>query len=266
MKEHKEVSALLQQAKQERRCCYGTSDAQRRALKRRLHAGELVSPYKNLYADRTLWNTMTREQQSLQVIRALSAIHPQWVFAGLSAACVYGLQHNYSLHDGTVHIASKSGIGGGDEARLNRMELTGIYWNEGDQGVLVKKGTGASYNSAESFAGKTVAAQNGTNQQIMAEEQLPESTTVELVTKIPDGVNMVKTGRIDGLVVPKTVYDSILAENDDLEIADFAFDFEGGNYIASVKGEDALTAKIQEMIDTINAEGLYQQWVDEIQK
>ena len=112
MKEHKEVSALLQQAKQERRCCYGTSDAQRRALKRRLHAGELVSPYKNLYADRTLWNTMTREQQSLQVIRALSAIHPQWVFAGLSAACVYGLQHNYSLHDGTVHIASKSGIAG----------------------------------------------------------------------------------------------------------------------------------------------------------
>ena len=153
-----------------------------------------------------------------------------------------------------------------DEARLNRMELTGIYWNEGDQGVLVKKGTGASYNSAESFAGKTVAAQNGTNQQIMAEEQLPESTTVELVTKIPDGVNMVKTGRIDGLVVPKTVYDSVLAENDDLEVADFAFDFQGGNYIASVKGEDALTAKIQEMIDTINAEGLYQQWVDEIQK
>ena len=153
-----------------------------------------------------------------------------------------------------------------DEARLNRMELTGIYWNEGEQGVLVKKGTGASDNSAESFAGSTDAAQNGTNQQIMAEEQLPESTTVELVTKIPDGVNMVKTGRIDGLVVPKTVYDSILAENDDLEIADFAFDFEGGNYIASVKGEDALTAKIQEMIDTINAEGLYQQWVDEIQK
>ena len=141
-----------------------------------------------------------------------------------------------------------------DENRLARMELTGIYWNEGDQGVLVKKGAGASYNSAESFAGKTVAAQNGTNQQIMAEEQLP------------DGVNMVKTGRIDGLVVPKTVYDSILAENDDLEIADFAFDFQGGNYIASVKGEEALTAKIQEMIDTINAEGLYQQWVDEIQK
>lgn len=150
-----------------------------------------------------------------------------------------------------------------DEARLNRMELTGIYWNEGDQGLLVKKGEGAAYNAPEAFDGKVVAAQNGTNQQIMVEEQLT-GATLELITKIPDGVNMVKAGRVDALAVPKTVYDSVLAENDDLEVAEFAFDFEGGNYIASVKGEDALTAKIQELIDQINAEGLYQQWVDEI--
>ena len=84
------------------------------------------------------------------------------------------------------------------------------------------------------------------------------------ITKIPDGVNMVKNGRVDALAVPKTVYDSVLAENDDLEVSEFAFDFEGGNYIASVKGEEALTEKIQEMIDQINEEGLYQQWVDQI--
>ena len=150
-----------------------------------------------------------------------------------------------------------------DEERTNAMDLTGIYWNEGDQGLLVKKGTGATYNSAEAFAGKTVAAQNGTNQQIMVEEQLA-GANLELITKIPDGVNMVKNGRVDALAVPKTVYDSVLAENDDLEIAEFAFDFEGGNYIASVKGEEALTEKIQEMIDQINEEGLYQQWVDQI--
>lgn len=43
-----------------------------------------------------------------------------------------------------------------DSERLARMELTGIYWNEGDQGLLVKKGMGATYNSAEAFNGKTV--------------------------------------------------------------------------------------------------------------
>jgi len=151
-----------------------------------------------------------------------------------------------------------------DPERLNAMELTGVYWNEGDQGLLVRKGEGAAYDSAAAFDGKTVAAQNGTNQQIMVEEQLT-GATLELVTKIPDGVNMVKAGRVDALAVPKTVYDSILAENDDLEIATFAFDFEGGNYIASPKGEAGFVAKIQEMIDQINAEGLYQKWVDEIQ-
>ena len=150
-----------------------------------------------------------------------------------------------------------------DEERTNAMDLTGVYWNEGDQGLLVKKGMGATYNSAEAFAGKTVAAQNGTNQQIMVEEQLT-GATLELITKIPDGVNMVKNGRVDALAVPKTVYDSVLAENDDLEVSEFAFDFEGGNYIASVKGEEALTEKIQELIDQINEEGLYQQWVDQI--
>lgn len=151
-----------------------------------------------------------------------------------------------------------------DPERLNAMELTGIYWNEGDQGLLVRKGEGAAYDSATAFDGKTVAAQNGTNQQIMVEEQLT-GATLELVTKIPDGVNMVKAGRVDALAVPKTVYDSILVENDDLEIAAFAFDFEGGNYIASPKGETGFTARIQELIDQINAEGLYQKWVDEIQ-
>ena len=30
------------------------------------------------------------------------------------------------------------------------------------------------------------------------------------------------------------------------------------------QGEDALTAKIQELINKINEEGLYQQWVDQI--
>ena len=150
-----------------------------------------------------------------------------------------------------------------DEERTNAMDLTGIYWNEGDQGLLVKKGEGANYNSAAAFDGKTVAAQNGTNQQIMVEEQLT-GATLELITKIPDGVNMVKNGRVDALAIPKTVYDSVLAENDDLEIEEFAFDFEGGNFIASVKGEQALTDKIQELIDQINEEGLYQQWVDEI--
>lgn len=152
-----------------------------------------------------------------------------------------------------------------DEERTNSMELTGVYWNEGNQGLIVKKGEGAKYDSAEAFKGKVVAAQNGSNQQIMVEEQLPDAQ-LERITKIPDGVNMVKNGRVDALAVPKSIYENILAENDDLEVAPFVLEFDSENYVASTKGDEAFTAKIQEMIDQINAEGLYEQWTVEMAK
>lgn len=152
-----------------------------------------------------------------------------------------------------------------DEERTNSMDLTGVYWNEGNQGLIVKKGEGAKYDSAEAFKGKVVAAQNGSNQQIMVEEQLPDAQ-LELVTKVPDGVNMVKNGRVDALAVPKSIYENILAENDDLEVAPFVLEFDSENYVASTKGDAAFTAKIQEMIDQINAEGLYEQWTIEMAK
>ena len=126
MKEHKGVTALLRAAEAEQRCAAGRSHAERQALARRAKAGELVSPYCNLYADVSYWKGLTVEQQSLHTIRSLAQRHPQWVFAGLSAICVYGLQHAYSLHDGTVHIASISGAGKRDEPRLDRIYMKQI--------------------------------------------------------------------------------------------------------------------------------------------
>jgi len=150
-----------------------------------------------------------------------------------------------------------------DEERTVSMDLIGVYWSEGDQGLLVRKGEGAAYAAPENFAGKNVAAQNGTIQQNLVADQLADAN-LELITKIPDGVNMVKSGRVDALAVPKTVYDSILAENDDLEIAACVLAADGGNYVAVVKDEAALAAEVQKMIDTINAEGLYATWMDEV--
>ena len=150
-----------------------------------------------------------------------------------------------------------------DEERTVSMDLIGVYWSEGDQGLLVRKGDGATYATAESFAGKKVAAQNGTIQQNLVADQLADAS-LELITKIPDGVNMLKAGRVDALAVPKTVYDSILAENDDLEIAQCVLAADGGNYVAVVKDEAELGAEVQKLIDTINAEGLYAAWMDEV--
>lgn len=145
--------------------------------------------------------------------------------------------------------------------RLGSMDMVGIYYNEGPQGLIVPAGMGATYNSADAFAGKIVAAQNGTTQQVMIEEQLPDCRE-ETVTKIPDGVNMVKAGRIDALAVPGVVSDSIMKENEGvLEVSEFKFDFDGGNYIAIVKDQPAFMAKMQELVDQLNAENLYEGWM-----
>ncbi len=89
--------------------------------------GSWVYAYKTLvvvvvlwiYADEQLGTTMTRgSNSSLQVIRALSANPPSVGYCGVECGVRIRTQHNFSLHDGTVHIA-RSRHRGGDEARLN---------------------------------------------------------------------------------------------------------------------------------------------------
>ncbi|WP_055426904.1 type IV toxin-antitoxin system AbiEi family antitoxin domain-containing protein [Bifidobacterium aesculapii] len=131
MKMHKGVAALLGEAERERRCAIGEGDAMQHALRRRLKSLELVSPYPNLYARTEYWDLLNAEERSLHTIRALAKKRPQWVFAGLSAVCLYGLDHAYGLHDGTIHIASRGGARHRDSKRLRRLYMPGVGqpWN-----------------------------------------------------------------------------------------------------------------------------------------
>ena len=137
MKEHKEVSCLLNQAEAKQRCAISNGNsALYHALRRRVKSHELISPYPTLFSRASYWAQLNAEEQSLHMIRALATLHPKWAFAGLSAACVYGYQHAYSLHDGTVHIAGNSGITGRDHPNLNRIYMSRIpLWQ--CQGILV---------------------------------------------------------------------------------------------------------------------------------
>ncbi|NMM97471.1 hypothetical protein G1C97_0420 [Bifidobacterium sp. DSM 109959] len=123
----------MRAAEHERRCAIGDGKALSDALRRRVQAGEIVSPYPNLFASALYWASLNAEERSLHSIRALSKLHPKWVFAGLSAACVYGYEHSYMLHDGTVHIACTGGITKRDSKRLHRVYMSSIpRWRSGD--------------------------------------------------------------------------------------------------------------------------------------
>ncbi|MBT1169994.1 hypothetical protein [Bifidobacterium sp. SO4] len=109
MKQHKAVTAAITQAENEQQCAVGTTDSIRRALRRRYLNNELLSPYSNLYARPDYWQTLNECQRSMHVARALSVLHPKWVFAGLTAADAYGYDHSWNLHRRRMFVADTTG-------------------------------------------------------------------------------------------------------------------------------------------------------------
>ncbi|MDO4266327.1 MAG: transporter substrate-binding domain-containing protein [Eubacteriales bacterium] len=131
------------------------------------------------------------------------------------------------------------------------------------QGILVLKDRAEELSTAEAFAGKTVAAQNGALQQGLVTAQLPD-TKMETVINANDAVMMLTTGKIDGFAIASTVGEQYTANYPELVMSDFYFSMEDdGNVVIVTKGEDELLAVIDEAVDEVMEQGLYKQWYDE---
>lgn len=115
MKQHNAVVSLIRESEAQHRCLYGPDDASRRALKRRHHVGELLSPYPNVYVRPGFWEPLSACQRSLCMARTLHLMHPTWVFAGLTAADAYGFEHTWRLHERIMTIADPHGRKGRPE-------------------------------------------------------------------------------------------------------------------------------------------------------
>ena len=97
MPEIASIAALYAQARTQRRCIIPPNASARRTLSRRVLQGVLVRPFRGLYAERSYWQSLNPNEQALHIIRALALMHPDWTFAGPSAALVLGLDCLYEL-------------------------------------------------------------------------------------------------------------------------------------------------------------------------
>ena len=170
-----------------------------------------------------------------------------------------------AISTGKVDIAI-SGFAKTPEREEN-MGLSNYYRAESsdgkDQGLLVLKEKADQYQTAEDFAGKKVAAQNGALQQNLVMEQLPDAQ-MEVITSINDGIMMLTTGKVDAVAVADAVGESYTENYPELAMADFYFEYESqGNVVAVTKGQDELLAEINRIIDDVMDKGLYKQWWDE---
>ncbi len=157
------------------------------------------------------------------------------------------------------------GIAGMDPTpdRLSSMDFTDIYYNETNQVILIHKDNAETIKTLADFAGKKVAAQNGTLQQTLVSEQL-KGSQMELITQIPDGVMMLLSKKVDGIALASVVADQYVANYPDLVQCESKFDYVSSGIAAAVpKGEPELLAALNEIVKEVVEQNLFYKWMDE---
>ncbi|MBT1164900.1 hypothetical protein [Bifidobacterium felsineum] len=111
MNTYASVMKTMDAAKRYGRCMRASDAAEYMLLRRMKAKKEIICPYPNMYIDRGYWSSLSPPDQMLHIMRTLSRGHPDMVFAGISAACAWELDHSFHLHaqDNRIMIAASSG-------------------------------------------------------------------------------------------------------------------------------------------------------------
>ena len=105
MRTNKRCVQLLQEAKRESRCAIPATQADGKALRKRVEHGELCSPHRGLFMENEYWNTLDPAQRTIHQVRALQLQNPRIIFAGPSAVAVYGYEHPWNIHASGIYRA-----------------------------------------------------------------------------------------------------------------------------------------------------------------
>lgn len=111
-------------------CLIPDSASSRRQLKRMCTKGLAVQPFRGLFARCAYWESLSRSSKHLHILRALSKLHPDWVFSHYSAALVHGLSVSYRDLQ-TVHRLVSSA------SHLNSANQMTYHYTESPYGEVV---------------------------------------------------------------------------------------------------------------------------------
>ncbi len=146
--------------------------------------------------------------------------------------------------------------------RKSSMDFSDIYYNETVQVILIHKDNADKLKTLEDFAGKKVAAQNGTLQQTLVTEQLKDSE-LSLITLIPDGIMELLTQKVEGLALASVVAEQYVENYPELVICESKFDYTSSGIAAAVpKDEPELLAALNAVVAKVVEGNLFYQWMD----
>jgi polar amino acid transport system substrate-binding protein len=144
--------------------------------------------------------------------------------------------------------------------REKNADFTDIYFDAKNTIVAMK---GSNLTKLEDLKGKKVGAQLGSIQEEAANGI--DGAEVQLLGKIPEIIQELKSGRIDAAIIEDTVAKGYVAANDDLEFNVAPSEGESGSAIALPKGSkyvDQFNNVLKEMKDNGELDKLVKKWFE----
>ncbi|HDA2696688.1 TPA: ABC transporter permease subunit [Staphylococcus aureus] len=127
--------------------------------------------------------------------------------------------------------------------------------------MLVKKDKVNEYKDIKDFNNKKVGAQKGTEQEKIAQTEI-ENASITSLSRLPDVILALKSGKVEGAVVEKPVAEAYLKQNPKLGISNVKFNEEEKDTVIAVpKDSLKLLSQINKTIKEVKDKGLIDKYM-----
>lgn len=127
--------------------------------------------------------------------------------------------------------------------------------------MLVKKDKVSEYKDIKDFNNKKVGAQKGTEQEKIAQTEI-ENASITSLSRLPDVILALKSGKVEGAVVEKPVAEAYLKQNPKLGISNVKFNEEEKDTVIAVpKDSLKLLSQINKTIKEVKDKGLIDKYM-----
>lgn len=127
--------------------------------------------------------------------------------------------------------------------------------------MLVKKDKVNEYKDIKDFNNKKVGAQKGTEQEKIAQTEI-ENASITSLSRLPDVILALKSGKVEGAVVEKPVAEAYLKQNPKLGISNVKFNEEEKDTVIAVpKDSPKLLSQINKTIKEVIDKGLIDKYM-----
>lgn len=127
--------------------------------------------------------------------------------------------------------------------------------------MLVKKDKVNDYKDIKDFNNKKVGAQKGTEQEKIAQTEI-ENASITSLSRLPDVILALKSGKVEGDVVEKPVAEAYLKQNPKLGISNVKFNEEEKDTVIAVpKDSPKLLSQINKTIKEVKDKGLIDKYM-----